>query len=344
MNLYDLFTRGDKRLVVDGLVAKSKLKYLNETWITLEATDVCTIRIRNIDETYMFRMRNGDPGWKACAREDAASLKISFVSHQESLYEKTFALDANPISLSWQWPVGISFIKPIDLVIQCSGGVRLFIHKHLSREILYQFARGKGVEIGPGPKPQIMPSEETSVDYIEELTQEEWSGFDKNDKYSSSTADWSRFTIGKASSIPCDDRSLDFIFSSHLFEHLANPIGHLAHWKSKLKSGGVVLAVVPDMAGCKDLCATPTTLDEIICEYKQGVWEPQIQHFERFCAYRKLSTDPEVLMKNKKSIHVHFYTTQMPEILEYAVSNLGYKGYDFIFTANRKDFHFILYA
>lgn len=42
----------------------------------------------------------------------------------------------------------------------------------------------------------------------------------------------------------------DFIFSSHLLEHLANPINTLEHWQANIKPGGVLFLYLPhpDMA------------------------------------------------------------------------------------------------
>ena len=44
--------------------------------------------------------------------------------------------------------------------------------------------------------------------------------------------------------MPVPDNSLDFIFGSHVFEHLANPIGHLKRWHAKLKPGVTLMHVI----------------------------------------------------------------------------------------------------
>ena len=41
------------------------------------------------------------------------------------------------------------------------------------------------------------------------------------------------------------DHSLDFVFSSHLLEHLDEPLKALSHWDSKLKDGGVIFLYLP---------------------------------------------------------------------------------------------------
>lgn len=37
----------------------------------------------------------------------------------------------------------------------------------------------------------------------------------------------------------------DYIFSSHCLEHLNDPVSALEHWKSKLKTGGVLFLALP---------------------------------------------------------------------------------------------------
>ncbi len=41
------------------------------------------------------------------------------------------------------------------------------------------------------------------------------------------------------------DGSYDFVFSSHCLEHLANPVGALRHWATRLKAGGVLFLYLP---------------------------------------------------------------------------------------------------
>jgi SAM-dependent methyltransferase len=339
MNLRDLIVRGDGRLEVRGIASLSKGKWLGDSWGTVDVADKGTeLRIKRFHETHAFKTRDRDLGWYASA-ENGAVANLSLVSKDKKLYETAVPLDRAPRPLQLHWPMSIGLSADADLVLGFSDDARLFVHRHLNRACLYELAKGNGLEIGPGPKPQIVNSQATSVRYLEMLTKEEWARDDVKNKYGTSEADWSQYIIGTASAIPVADASLDFIFSSHVFEHLANPLGHLVHWRSKLKEGGVVLAVVPDMRSCKDCTARTSTLDELASELKQGIWTPQSHHYQRFAEYRgvPLCTD--------RSVHVHFYTiSNMPSILEHATKFLGYRGYDFVYERNHKDFYFVLYA
>jgi SAM-dependent methyltransferase len=339
MNLVDLIMRRDRRLEVRGTASLSKSKWLADTWTTVDIGDKGSqLTIKRFHETHAFRTRDRDLGWYASA-QNGAVVNVSLVSNGKKLYETLAPLDKTPRALQLHWPFGIGLSDQCDLVLEFSDAARLFVYRNLNRPAFYELAKGNGLEIGPGPKPRIVDSQVTSVRYLEMLTQEEWARDDVKNKFGTSEADWSRYIIGTASSIPVDDASLDFIFSSHVFEHLANPLGHLVHWRSKLKDGGVVLGIVPDMLGCKDYTARTSTLDELVGERKQGIWTPQSHHYERFSEYRG------VPLRTEGSIHVHFYTSSnMPSILEHAASFLGYRGYDFVHERNHKDFHFVLYA
>jgi SAM-dependent methyltransferase len=50
---------------------------------------------------------------------------------------------------------------------------------------------------------------------------------------------------GDAAHIPVGDHSQDFILSSHVFEHIPNPILALLEWQRVIKPGGYVVMIVP---------------------------------------------------------------------------------------------------
>ena len=347
MNLIDLFTRNAKILEKSGDFRVTQTNWNGSRWRTVDSSGEQDNRIiiKGYQNTYQFRTRSAELGWFICAINDTATVKIMLKSDQNILYESSLSLDKNPIPVRLNWPVGQDLSGCIDLNFEFIGEVKIFVHRALSREPLYSLAKGDGIEIGPGPNPQIAGSQNTSVKYLEELPQEDWVRNDAKGKYGAAEADWSHYLIGKASDLPVADNSLDFIFSSHVFEHLANPLGHLAHWHTKLKENGVVIAVVPDLAGCKDYSAQPSTLEELTREFQREIWSPEKSHYERFLNQRNMQQRLDEYISDKKPIHVHYYTqSNMPTILEHAVTQLGYRSYDFIYERNHKDFYFVLYA
>lgn len=96
---------------------------------------------------------------------------------------------------------------------------------------IVQYTRGKGVDVGCGPK-KAFPH---------------FIGID-------SCKDTELFNIEIKPDVVCEDatnldfideNTLDFVFSSHLLEHIEDYSGALANWWSKLKVGGHLVLYLP---------------------------------------------------------------------------------------------------
>ncbi len=235
-----------------------------------------------------------------------------------------------------------------DLVVQVplQKGVKLFfgVYRALDRGVLFSLCKGNGVEIGPGPKPQILPNSETEVKYVEQATPDQWEQlYGKETKVPVNSELWARYVVGNADKIPANPGSLDFIFSSHVLEHLANPLGHLSYWASLLKSSGKVIAVVPDCKGCKDYVFQQSTFEELENEYLDGSMMPNISHYQRWGKFRLPNLMAEEIMCSGRSIHVHFYTPDsMNDILKKTYKILGFQDFKVISENNHKDFFVVL--
>ncbi|MFO6418779.1 methyltransferase domain-containing protein [Hylemonella sp. W303a] len=237
----------------------------------------------------------------------------------------------------------------MDLVItvpprQWPAKLFLGVHRLLDRNDLYKHCKGRGVEIGPGPRPQILPGAHIQVQYVEQATPDQWQQlYGKDTKTPVDPGLWKLYVVGNADQIPAEQNSLDFIFSSHVIEHLANPLGHLAYWSKLLKKGGVVAAVIPDMRGCKDYVFQPSTLEELDAEYRRGLMTPTLDHYRRWCNVRAPKTDPAEVLARGRSIHVHFYTPEtMQTVLQARYRELGYRTCTVTSSPNHKDFFVLL--
>ncbi len=112
---------------------------------------------------------------------------------------------------------------------------------------------------------------------------EEWDRlYNTGDKFPRRPELWSNYVVGDAHNLPVPDNSIDFIFGSHVFEHLANPLGHLERWRRKLRPGGKVLCVIPDLNGTKDALQTPTGPVDWLAEYHAEQWEPTPEQYARY--------------------------------------------------------------
>lgn len=76
------------------------------------------------------------------------------------------------------------------------------------------------------------------------------------------------------------DNSYDFVLSSHVIEHIANPIKALYEWKRIIKSAGYLFIVAPNMKDTYDRNRSLTSLDHVITDFKNRTVESDTTHFD----------------------------------------------------------------
>jgi SAM-dependent methyltransferase len=85
----------------------------------------------------------------------------------------------------------------------------------------------------------------------------------------------------------------DFALSSHVLEHVANPLLALSEWIRVVKPGGTLVLVVPHKAGSFDHRRAVTTLEHMIADLEQGTTEADMTHVAEILDLHDLSRDPE---------------------------------------------------
>jgi SAM-dependent methyltransferase len=344
LNLFDMLRRKDANLVVDGEVALGKRRDRGETWRGLYLNRNSCFRILDVRRFASLRAFPESCGWTVDTPE-GTSVRVSVACpNGEVVGSRTFEGSGTPVLIPWP-----DFVPgPVDLLVERLGEgaepVFFCAHRALSRQWLLDAAIGSGIEIGPGPQPQVLPQEDRRVSYLEQMPPEEWNRlYNAGGKYQVRPELWQNYIVGDASDLPIEDGTLDFIFGSHVFEHLANPIGHLERWRRKLAPGGKVICVVPDLAGTKDSLQERSSLGEWVDEFEREIWGPTESHYRRHL--RRDASDKAVVaaMERRESIHVHYYdNVNCRDLLEFAVRRLNYADYVIKHTPNHKDFHFIL--
>lgn len=337
--------RGDTNLVASDNVVMKRKTLAGREWRGLSLPPSATFSICDIRRFSNFRHFPSDCGWMVEAPAGTC-VHVAIVASDdgrlmgEALYSGPF----QPLLLPWPQQV----CGKVDLVVSCKGmgDAAAFIanHRLLSRKWLYDLCVGRGIEIGPGPVPQILPTDDRVVSYLEQMPAEEWNRlYNGGGKYPTRPELWDRYIVGEASALPVADGALEFIFGSHVFEHLVNPLGHLAHWKSKLAKGGKVIMVIPDLNGTKDAVHHQSSLTSLIDEFERQIWLPEVFHYVRHL--RRVADDRHLVaaMERKESIHAHYYDNgNCQAMLDFAVRELGYSDYIIEHTPNHKDFHFVL--
>lgn len=345
MNLFHMLHRNDPNLLTEGEVSLAKHDLAGATWRGLDLRRGGAFTIPDVRRFASFRALPDSCGWMV-RTPFMMSLKVSFRRRgsDRDLSARVYRGDFQPVFLPW--PTGE--FGPLDLHVEAfgrgRGAIFLASQRALSRQWLLDLARGTGLEIGPGPQPQVLPSDEVHVSYLEQMPPSQWNElYNRSGKFPVRPELWSNYVVGEASDLPVPDGSLDFIFGSHVFEHLTNPIGHLGRWRRKLNSGGKIICIVPDLAATKDAVQDRSTMAEWIDELQRDVWLPGERHYQRHLRLPADHRTVRAMMDRNESIHAHYYDNiNCQTLLQYAVEHLGYADYVIEHTPNHKDFHFVL--
>jgi SAM-dependent methyltransferase len=201
-------------------------------------------------------------------------------------------------------------------------GVRLSIRGLISR-----YCSGNGLEIGPGKRPYC--DQKTTV-YLDKF---------QNNKDGTENPD----IFADAIKIPLPSSHLDYVFSSHVLEHMQDTIGALKEWGRVLKEGGILFLVLPHADRTFDKNRAKTTLEHHISdslnlgddydrshndEIKRG-WSKNEDAEEAARAYfTEWGVDTWDFEFRLKNGVIHFHVWTQDEI----VRLLQYLGYKIIFV------------
>lgn len=76
--------------------------------------------------------------------------------------------------------------------------------------------------------------------------------------------------VSPGDDLPFPDKSLDFVVSSHVLEHFADPIGALLEWDRVVRHGGVIYFIVPNKDRTFDRGRESTPLEWLIESHELG--------------------------------------------------------------------------
>jgi SAM-dependent methyltransferase len=79
---------------------------------------------------------------------------------------------------------------------------------------------------------------------------------------------------GHAANIPVDDHSQDFVLSSHVIEHIPDPISAFFEWQRVIKPGGYVVAIIPQPYAMPEDKRPLSSHAQILQAYHQR-WTPE---------------------------------------------------------------------
>ncbi len=175
-----------------------------------------------------------------------------------------------------------------------------------------------GVEIGAfkSPVPGLHPPP-FYVDYFREFGREQVH------------ADY----YGEACNLPFRDNSLDYVVTSHVLEHVGNPIAALAEWCRVLRPGGIIYLVVPDRRLTWDRPRALTPVNHLLEDYQRKVTACDPTHIDDFVfgvedtffggadaqhhrdRRAKLADDLREAVRQGLEINIHFHTFEPSNVL-----------------------------
>ena len=141
----------------------------------------------------------------------------------------------------------------------------------------------------------------------------------------------------------------DFVLSSHMLEHTANPILALTEWIRVLKEHGALVLLLPHKNKTFDHQRPVTTMEHLIADFKAGVTEDDLTHMPEILALHDLERDPgagdlisfkERSMRNfeNRCFHHHVFDTHL------AVSLVDYMGLQIQAVEEIEPMHILIVA
>lgn len=179
------------------------------------------------------------------------------------------------------------------------------------RQALTGSLSGTGVEFGAGGSPLPVPlaAESLFSDFFDQkgLVENRYEGQELSEILAPD------FQIGleEADLLPIED--LDFIIACHVIEHVANPVKAIIECLGKLRPGGKLILIVPDMRKTFDRNRELTSIKHLVSDYLSPDRNEDYKHFVDFYENAMPPEDRSLipqLVKEKfeENFPIHYHT------------------------------------
>lgn len=185
-------------------------------------------------------------------------------------------------------------------------------------DLVPKYLHGQGVEIGAftTPVPGITPIH-----------------FDRFGHYAGqpTLAEY----LGDACALPVFDSSVDHVVTSHVLEHVANPVAAFREWCRVLKDQGIIYLVVPHRALTFDRPRPLTTVDHMLQDHAVGTTQVDGTHIDDFvygvdwslfspatpagevaAARERQAQEYRTAIAEGREINIHFHTFEPQQLNE----------------------------
>ncbi|MDQ8197552.1 class I SAM-dependent methyltransferase [Pelagicoccus enzymogenes] len=165
-------------------------------------------------------------------------------------------------------------------------------------DVIPKFLKGSGIEIGAheSPIPGISP---ILVDKFEVYVGQPCK------------ADY----FGDSVNLPFHDNSLDYVASSHVLEHSANPTKALIEWYRVLRPGGIIYLIVPNKQHTFDRPRKTTSVKHLLEDYFNDTNDKDPSHIDDFCFGIDWTVidpnTPKSEINKEREKHANFYRNEL---------------------------------
>jgi len=312
-----------------------------------------TIRICRAHEMSALSILEADLGWEVLTKQAPEShlvLTLVLADRRVPIAVNEERKSTERCKLSFDWPQEIILAETFDLELTIEGAAPLTLGVGLAANMgsrILPLVSGVGIEVGPGLRPQILPTPKIDVTYVEEHDPREWlTVYSKKGRQPEMPPQHVLERYVQSSAVALDNfkaESMDFIYSHHVFEHLPNPLQVLRNWLRITKPNGIIAGVVPDARFSFDCRQNITSILDFTHDEERGGHEIPLDKYEKWCRHTEPRHTPEDLMKRGYSIHVSYFTPQSFRAMAAILENRGLVDRVFIFSApNNKDFAFVM--
>ena len=146
-----------------------------------------------------------------------------------------------------------------------------------------------------------------------------------------------------------NDDFYEFMLSSHVIEHVANPIRALNEWQRIIKTGGYLAIIAPNALYTYDRNRPITKIEHIIGDFNNLTEESDNTHFDEVINMHDLTNDSTVnsyedhvkrTLNNLNTRIVHHHTFNMDLLIDL----LKYCNFKIISTQSFKPYHLMVVA
>jgi SAM-dependent methyltransferase len=136
--------------------------------------------------------------------------------------------------------------------------------------------------------------------------------------------------LAEAADLPMiGSHAYDVVLTSHMLEHTSNPIRVLLEWTRLVRSGGLLLIIVPDKERTFDHDRAATTLQHMINDFEANRHEDDLTHLKESLELNDYSMMPGLdreiwetaAAKNLETRYIHHHTftlSSLRQLLEHA--------------------------